>query len=140
MQEELAIESMAVPASDQNAYDGRWVLSRLVVTGPVLTGNRGHVSNSRKQIGEENMRRSALAGVLFCLVVSAHAFAQSTNATVSGTVQDATGAVLPGVEIVAKNNGTGVVSNALSNESGAYSFTTLPPGVYTVSATLPGFQ
>src|SRR5262245_24981141 len=86
------------------------------------------------------MQRSALAVVLLLLVISPPAFSQSTNATVSGTVQDASNAVLPRVEIAAKNNATGVVANVLSNESGAYSFTTLPPGVYTVSASLPGFQ
>src|SRR5262249_31366852 len=35
---------------------------------------------------------------------------------------------------------TGVVANVLTNESGAYSFPNLAPGVYTVSAMLPGFQ
>jgi len=85
------------------------------------------------------MRRSGIA-VFFSLVLCAHVLAQSTSATVSGTVQDPTGAVLPGVEITAKNNATGVTTTALTNESGAYSFTTLPPGVYTVSAALAGFQ
>src|SRR5437867_8528705 len=86
------------------------------------------------------MSRFGLAMVSLFLVLTGHAFGQSTSATVSGTVQDATGAVLPGVEIIAKNNATGVTTNALTNESGAYSFTTLPPGVYTVSAVLTGFQ
>src|SRR5438552_16379689 len=68
------------------------------------------------------------------------AFSQSTYATVSGTVADASGAVLPGVSVTATNNGTGVVTTVLSNEAGAYSFASLIPGVYKVTADLPGFQ
>src|ERR1043165_6108874 len=78
----------------------------------------------------------ALAVLSICL----QGFGQSTNAVVSGTVGDATGAVLPGVEVIATNNATGVVTTVLTNESGAYNFASLPPGVYKVSASLPGFQ
>jgi hypothetical protein len=90
-------------------------------------------------MGEEMTRIVSAFGLLL-FVFSALAFGQSTNATVSGTVQDASGAVLPGVEVTAKNNGTGVAITGLTNEAGAYGFTTLPPGTYTVSASLPGFQ
>src|SRR5213079_694500 len=38
------------------------------------------------------------------------------------------------------NSATGVVSNAVSNESGAYNIPSLLPGTYTVKAELPGFQ
>jgi hypothetical protein len=74
------------------------------------------------------------------LVLTAQAFGQSANATVSGTVADATNAVLPGVEITATNNATGVVTTVLSNEAGAYNFASLLPGVYTISGELAGFQ
>jgi hypothetical protein len=67
-------------------------------------------------------------------------FAQSTYATVSGTVSDTSGAVLPGVSTTATNNATGVITTAVSNEAGAYNITGLLPGAYTVSAELPGFQ
>jgi hypothetical protein len=48
--------------------------------------------------------------------------------------------VLPGVEVRATNNATGVVTTSLSNDSGAYNFASLPPGTYTVSASLAAFQ
>src|SRR3989449_7614285 len=90
---------------------------------------------------EESMRRVFNATVLLLsLILSSPAFSQSTNATVSGTIGDATGAVLPGVEVTATNDATGVVTVVLSNEAGAYSFASLLPGVYKVSAALPGFQ
>src|SRR5262245_55123302 len=86
------------------------------------------------------MRRYVFGVGLLLLVLSAQAFGQSATATVSGTVSDATNAVLPGVEIVARNNATGVVTTVISNEAGAYNFASLLPGVYTISADLPGFQ
>ena len=86
------------------------------------------------------MRRIFFAAGLLLFAFSAFVFSQSTSATVSGTVQDGTGAVLPGVEVTAKNNATGVTTNVITNESGAYSFANLAPGTYTVGASLPGFQ
>src|SRR5206468_5484975 len=86
------------------------------------------------------MKRFWAASFVLFLVLATHTFAQSSNATVSGTVVDSTGAVLPGVTITATNNATGVVTTVLSNESGAYNFASLLPGVYKISAELPGFQ
>src|SRR2546428_14050477 len=85
-------------------------------------------------------RVSVIAALLLVVTFSARTFAQSTYATVSGTVEDATRALLPGVTVTATNNATGVVTTVLSNESGAYNVNGLLPGPYTVSADLPGFQ
>src|SRR2546422_3732996 len=74
------------------------------------------------------------------LLFALPAFGQSSNATVSGTLSDSTGAVLPGVSITATNTGTGIVTMVFSNEAGAYNFASLQPGVYRISAELPGFQ
>jgi hypothetical protein len=78
--------------------------------------------------------------VMALVLVSAQAFGQSTYATVSGTVTDKSGAVLPGVSMTATNTATGVVATVLSNESGAFNIPSLLPGAYTVSAELTGFQ
>src|SRR5262245_41851285 len=80
------------------------------------------------------------AGILLCLLTSNITFAQTTNATVSGTIQDMSAAVLPGVTVTATNNSTGVVTTVVSNEAGAYTFPSLLPGAYKVTAELPGFQ
>jgi hypothetical protein len=75
------------------------------------------------------------------LLVSVNqAFGQSSNGTLSGTVSDVGGAFIPGVTVTASNVATGVVSTVISNESGTYNIPSLLPGVYTVSAELPGFQ
>ncbi len=83
---------------------------------------------------------SALLSLLISLSTAAPSFSQSTYATVSGTIQDSTGAVIPGVTVKSTNTATGVVTTLLSNDSGAYSFASLLPGTYKVSAELTGFQ
>src|SRR5215475_11935800 len=88
------------------------------------------------------MRRilTAAAIVLFCLVHIEAALAQSTYAVVGGLVQDASQAYIPGVTVTATNTQTGVVTTAITNESGAYNLPSLLPGTYKLSAELPGFK
>src|SRR6476646_1104209 len=87
------------------------------------------------------MRRYIVAfTLLLSLFPFTLAFSQSTSATVSGTVADPSGAVLPGVSVTATNNGTAVATTVVTNEAGAYNIPGLLPGTYTVSAELPGFQ
>src|SRR5205823_3714065 len=87
------------------------------------------------------MRKSVIAGVLLiALALSVQAFSQSSNASLSGTVADAAKALIPGVTITVTNTETGVVSSGLTNESGTYNVPSLLPGLYKVSAELPGFQ
>jgi hypothetical protein len=82
-----------------------------------------------------------LCGLLISvLACSTNAWAQTANARVSGTVADAARALIPGVTVTAVNTQTGVVTTALSNETGTYNFASLQPGIYKVSAELPGFQ
>jgi hypothetical protein len=87
------------------------------------------------------MRGNYIIATLACLMLAVTALGQvGINATLSGTVSDPTGALIPGVEVTAKNVNTGVVSSGVTNESGAYRFPSLQPGDYEVSAALPGFQ
>jgi len=75
-----------------------------------------------------------------CLFFAALGLSQSSNATLSGTVSDSAKALIPGVTISATNTETGVVTTGITNESGTYSLSGLLPGVYKVTAELPGFQ
>src|SRR5215813_13456085 len=84
--------------------------------------------------------RIGAALLVSIFLVSIPLLSQSSNGTISGTVADASGAVVPGVTVTATNNATGVVTTVLSNDSGVYNFASLLPGTYKVSATLPGFQ
>jgi hypothetical protein len=88
------------------------------------------------------MRRLSIGAALaLCLLFTVQGFAQTgINATLSGTVSDPTGALIPGVEVTAKNTDTEVASTTLTNESGTYRFPSLQPGTYEVNAALAGFQ
>ncbi len=66
--------------------------------------------------------------------------AQVTGATLSGTITDASGAVMPGVHISIKNRATGVVRNITTDEVGFYSAPNLLAGNYDVTASQPGFS
>jgi hypothetical protein len=77
---------------------------------------------------------------LLCSLLWVNSIAQTTNATLGGTVSDSSGALIPGVSITATNTQTGIVNTAVTNESGAYQFASLQNGRYNVRAELPGFQ
>ena len=80
-----------------------------------------------------------LGAVLVSALVSVPMFAQGT-AQISGTVTDPTGALLPGVDVIATQTDTGTVRSAVSNETGAYTLQSLPIGPYQLEVSLPGFQ
>jgi hypothetical protein len=66
-------------------------------------------------------------------------WAQAT-AQISGTIKDQSGAVLPGVEVIATQTDTGIVRNTITNETGSYLLPNLATGPYRMEATLPGFR
>src|SRR5947207_11552447 len=66
-------------------------------------------------------------------------YAQSTTATLSGTVEDTNGAVVPGASITAVNNGTQLTRKTTTNEQGYFIIPLLPPGSYTLKAQAQGF-
>src|SRR5260370_23401585 len=77
-----------------------------------------------------------LAAALFCCAANA----QSTNASIYGSVSDGSGAVAPKANVTAANIKTGVVQSTVTNADGVYLFPSLQPGEYTVSAELTGFR
>ncbi len=66
--------------------------------------------------------------------------AQTVTGSIRGSVVDQTGASVPGAEVSARNVNTGVVTNTVSDHSGAYNIQTLPIGTYVVSVKKPGFN
>jgi outer membrane receptor protein involved in Fe transport len=80
--------------------------------------------------------------VVFLLlsVCAGLAFSQAINATLLGTVTDASGAVVVNAKVTITETNTGVSRTANSNESGNYSFPNLPPGTYSVTVELQGFK
>ena len=86
------------------------------------------------------MKRSFTVLILLVCLSIGTAFAQTTNATLGGTVSDASRALIPGVTVTATNTQTGIVSTSVTNETGAYNFPSLQTGTYKVSAELAGFS
>lgn len=68
------------------------------------------------------------------------ALAQDPRGRILGRVADASGAVVPGVEVKATNAATNVTASSVTNEQGNYEIPYLLPGLYQVSAELPGFK
>jgi hypothetical protein len=85
------------------------------------------------------VRRLLASAAMAALFLCPNTSAQSVNAIVSGTVTDVTGALLPGVLLTATNIETGVITTTHTNETGFYNFPSLQPGIYKISASLPGF-
>jgi iron complex outermembrane receptor protein len=70
---------------------------------------------------------------------TAPAWAQAEQPTISGVVRDATGAGLPGATVTVTSQSAGAAQNATTANDGSYSLA-VPPGAYTVVATLPAFR
>ena len=86
--------------------------------------------------------RASLACVAMLLVSSGPAFAQGgvTTTTLSGTVNDASGSVLPGADVVVMDNATAVEFRTVSDTKGEFVVAGLVPGSYTVTVSLGGFK
>src|SRR5574341_599686 len=74
----------------------------------------------------------------FCLLPSA--FAQSATATLSGTITDENGGVVPSTQITVLNAATSIKRETTTNDSGYFTVPLLPPGSYTLTATHDGFK
>src|SRR4051794_11897041 len=78
--------------------------------------------------------------ILATLSFSTALYAQSGNSTISGTVKDASEAVVPDARIQIVNVETGVKSETTSNASGLYRISSLVPGSYKIEADATGFD
>jgi Carboxypeptidase regulatory-like domain len=78
--------------------------------------------------------------VAVVLSLSSSLHAQATGGRILGRIADPSGAVLSGAKITATNDATGVVHDAVSNDSGDYVFPELPVGTYSLAFDLSGFK
>jgi hypothetical protein len=92
----------------------------------------------------ERRRRASgynVACALALLLVSATpAVAQFDRGTISGTIKDEQGGVMPGVTVTAVNQQTQRSQNTVSDGSGFYTFPNLLPGQYDIAVELQGFK
>ncbi len=80
---------------------------------------------------------AVVTAILFSLPL---ARAQSTNATATGLITDATGAAVPGAAVELINNATNVPSTTVTNGNGLYRIAGLIPGTYTARVSKTGFK
>ena len=87
-------------------------------------------------------RKVVPIALILCLLLMAGvaAVAQSTAGRMTGTVTDATGAVIPGAKVTAVNQGTGAKLSGATSQSGDYSLYPLPPGTYDLVVEKTGFS
>ncbi|SNT41466.1 TonB-dependent Receptor Plug Domain [Granulicella rosea] len=77
--------------------------------------------------------------LLLCAMLTGNALAQSDTGRISGTVTDASGAVVVGAQITATRTETAVTTTTTTDKRGEYVFATLQVGHYTITVESPGF-
>ena len=83
---------------------------------------------------------SLLAALVLSFFIATPSRAQVTGATLSGTVTDPSGAVIPHAKVSIENTATGVVRNVTSDSSGLYTAPNLLPGPYSATFSSSGFS
>jgi len=81
-----------------------------------------------------------LACMCFLVVQSRSAFGQVDEGSITGTVQDTSGAVVAGAHVTLVNNDVGLRLETVTGGSGSYSFSPVRIGHYSIEATAPGFS
>src|ERR1051325_4581810 len=81
-----------------------------------------------------------LAAFCSCLLLLSPALGQSATATLSGSVMDENGAIVPGAAVTVMNTGTSAQRKASTNSDGGFTVPLLPPGTYTVRVERDGFS
>ncbi|MGI4755361.1 MAG: carboxypeptidase regulatory-like domain-containing protein, partial [Janthinobacterium lividum] len=86
------------------------------------------------------LRSSLTIAVLSAAACFSAAGQTTTQGAISGTVFDATSAVVPGAVVVIRNDATNTELRLTTNSSGLYTAPQLPPGTYTVTISAAGFS
>src|SRR5262245_49271147 len=86
------------------------------------------------------MRSLSSFALCFLWLAVAPAIAQTTTAELTGSITDPSGAAIARAKVVAANTGTGLTYEDVSDDSGSYLITLLPPGTYNLSVEAPGFR
>lgn len=87
-----------------------------------------------------SIRPSVWAVFSFCLLFHPSALAQATSGSVTGSVQDTSGAAIVGASLKLINTGTSKAQTTTSDSSGDFQFLLTPPGIYVLEASHPGFR
>src|SRR5947207_15089846 len=86
------------------------------------------------------MKKLLAVAALLMLALPTELLAQVDRATLTGTIKDSGGAVVPGAMVLVTNLATNVVSQQQTTETGSYLFVNLIPGKYRIDVELSGFK
>src|SRR3954464_2075378 len=86
------------------------------------------------------MKKLLAVAALLTLTLPNELLAQVDRATLTGTIKDSVGAVVPGATVLVTNLATNVVSQQQTTETGSYLFVNLIPGKYRIDVELSGFK
>jgi len=92
------------------------------------------------ELGALKKVTTAAALLLVLILLAPSSFAQQLTGTLSATVADSAGAVVPNAKVTMKNEASGDVRTTVSNGSGYFTITAVQPGTYSVSIEAPGFK
>ncbi|MFZ3262659.1 MAG: carboxypeptidase-like regulatory domain-containing protein [Terriglobales bacterium] len=84
--------------------------------------------------------RNFLSVCILFLGASSLALAQGGRGSISGVVSDPSGAIVSGAKVTALNHATGIEQHTVTSAAGLYSFVSLNPGLYLVTASQKGFE
>src|SRR2546427_4159277 len=82
----------------------------------------------------------AISAIVFGIAGNVTRVRAQATAAILGTVMDPSGAAIGGATVQAKNTGTSIAQNTITDEQGRYRFPDLAIGEYEVQASQPGFQ
>ena len=86
------------------------------------------------------MKLQSACWPVLAFLLAAPMFAQTVSSTLKGTVQDKSGAVIPGAACKLLNTATTAVLNTTSAQDGSFQFLDILAGTYTLTVSAPGFK
>src|SRR6202140_825816 len=107
-----------------------------------MLGPRSLRDHSGDAMGPQKRTKilAPLVVIVFSLSLTASMYSQVTGATLSGTISDPSGGVIPGAQISIRNTATGINKDFQADSDGYYTAPNLAPGTYEVRITAKGFN
>jgi hypothetical protein len=135
----------------EKTYNGRALESHGAFGSDHAPGKAGRLEKIlfdvtlwRLILRRKTLKRAGGFAILLALLMSCptwlHAQLAVTTATLSGTVSDPSGAIVPQAAVKLTSTQNGISRNYVTDAGGRYTFTQLPPSTYTLSIEASGFQ
>src|SRR6202040_1849925 len=106
-----------------------------------MLGPRSLRAHSGDAMGPRKLTKilASLLIIVFDLCLAVSIYSQVTGATLSGTITDPSGGVVPGAQISIRNTATGITKDTTTDSAGFYTVPNLQAGTYEVKVRAAGF-